>query len=168
MKPRVFALALSCAFIHPSAPAQPGSSADPVLGTWALDPGASVFINREAPLAETRVYKRHERGVEVHIVTIDRQGVRHEVTYTARPDGAEHPVYGAQGAEHVTLHVAGPGRAEAVFTHGGKEVGKTVRELSREGNTMTVALTWNGNLLSRAVYRKVDDAEETGAEAVAE
>lgn len=159
MNNRACVLALLCSFTSPLTLAQPGSAADPVLGTWELDPGASVFINREAPKAETRIYKEHPDGVETHIITIDQQDIRKEVVYTGRPDGAEHPVYGARGAEHVTLHVAGPGRAEAVFTHGGVEVGKTVRELSREGNTMTVALSWNGNLLSRAVYRKVEDEE---------
>jgi len=125
-----------------------------------------VFVSRVAPRAETRIYAPHPEGVETKIITIDQAGVRHEVRYVGQIDGAEHPVYGAEGASQVSLHVAGPGRAEAVFTHAGKEVGKTVREISREGTTMTVALTWNGNLLSRAVYRKQveEPAAGSGAE----
>lgn len=146
------------------ATAQQAAPDDAILGVWELDPQASVFIERNPPRSETRYYTAHPLGVQARIVTVDAQGIRRELGYAASEDGAPHPAYGVQGAEQVTLRRTSPFQAEAIYTHAGMEVGKTVRTLSRDGTALTVELTFNGNLVSRALYRKqlgVANDEET-------
>ncbi|HWK52962.1 MAG TPA: hypothetical protein VNR18_01225 [Hyphomicrobiales bacterium] len=149
-------LLLSLAF---GAAAQQVTPDDPILGVWQLDPQASVFIERDPPRSETRYYTAHPLGIQARIVTVDAQGIRTELGYTGNDDGGQHPAYGVQGAEQVTLRRIDPFKAEAVFTHAGNEVGKTVRTLSMDGTELTVELTFNGNLVSRAVYHKQLDSE---------
>lgn len=131
---------------------------DPILGVWELDPQASVFIERDPPRSETRYYTAHPLGMQARIVTVDAQGIRTELGYTGSDDGGSHPAYGVQGAEQVTLRRIDPFKAEATFTHAGNVVGKTVRTLSMDGTELMVELTFNGNLISRAVYHKQLDA----------
>lgn len=118
-------------------------AADPSLGTWKLNVKKSTFVPGPAFQSETRTYEQQQDGVKVTIHTVNGKGREATSVFLTTPDGEQHLVSGSGGSvDSVGLKQINKFTAESVLMHAGKEIARTTRVISEDGNTMTI--TYNG------------------------
>lgn len=114
-------------------------AADPVLGTWKLDPVKSRFRPGPAPAEQTRIYESGAEGVKVSIVTTFADGTTTTIEHPANFDGKDYPVTGSRRAVAISLKKIDDRTSESILKHAGKVIGHARREVSEDGKTMTVS-----------------------------
>jgi hypothetical protein len=115
------------------------SAADLTLGTWRLNVSKSRFSPGPGFQSETRTYEQQDRGVKVTLRTVDGTGKQVTSVYVATPDGEQRPVTGSGGpADAVAMKQIDAFTAESTLMHAGKEIARTTRVVSSDGNTMTI------------------------------
>ena len=136
-------------------------AADPLIGTWKLDLSKSIFSPGPAPKSQIGVYQVVPGGgMKLTLTTVDVEGKSQSVDLPATPDGKNYPVTGpGLGlADTVALTQLTDRRAEVKFKHGDVIVGTSRRELSSDGQTMTITYTGidreGGQVSNIAVYAK--------------
>jgi hypothetical protein len=131
-------------------------AADLVIGTWQLVPRKSKFLPGPAFQSETRTYEQQADGVKVTIRTVDAKGKQVTSVYLTTPNGQQHSVSGSGGpADSVGLKQINEFTAESTLLHAGKEIAKTTRVISADGQTMTITyqgLDPNGNQVNYTLY----------------
>ena len=115
------------------------SAADLTLGSWRLNVQKSKFLPGPAFRSEVRTYEQEPDGVKVTIRTVDGKGKDVTSVYLTTPDGQQHSVTGLGGpADSVGLKQINEYTAESTLLHAGKEIAKTTRVISGDGQTMTI------------------------------
>jgi len=133
-------------------------SDDPIFGTWELDKSRSLFFGREvAPESQTRIYEPDPDGVRSTIVTVLPNGNQNTAQFVSTNDGVPSPFFGAETIDEITLERRGPNEAFVKLTNGAVEIGTAWRNISRDGNVMTIRMELGGNVASIRVYNKVGD-----------
>ena len=151
-----FALLLGATSSAVLAQAPRSISDDPLFGTWVLDNTKSRYIEG-APLREQiRIFEPHEDGVKAKVVTVDHEGTATVTEYVAAYDGVEYPFSGAESADAVILTRESPYVGVTTFRHAGIVAGNARREITRDGQQMTVTIRIRGNVTRVAVFRRVN------------
>lgn len=133
------------------------ASADLILGTWHLDIAKSKYSPGRGPKSETRTYEAVREGVKVTITRIEADGRSTLIQYTAAYDRVEYPVSGSREVDTIALEKGNAYTAEATLRHGGKEIGRARREVSKAGTTLTIGyqgIDSRGSFNNVAVYEK--------------
>jgi hypothetical protein len=133
-------------------------SADPVEGTWKLNVSKSKFSPGPAPKESTRVYEANPEGIKVTVRTIDADGHAFTVLITANYNGKDYPVVGSPDYDVVELKKVNERTSEAKLLHGHDVIATSTREVSPDGNTMTITYKTPPNqehaINNQAVYDK--------------
>jgi hypothetical protein len=134
------------------------ASDDPVVGSWKLNVSKSVFLQGPAFRSETRTYEQQPDGIKVTINTIDSTGKLVTSSYLTTLDGQRHSVIGEDGpADAVAMKKIDNFTAESTLMHAGREVAKTTRVISPDGNRMTITYFGVDPVGAQVNYRLVFD-----------
>jgi hypothetical protein len=136
-----------------------GWAADPLIGTWKLDLSKSIFNPGPTPKSQIRVYQAVPGGgMKLTLTTIDVEGKSQSIDLPATPDGKKYPITGLGQADTVMLTPLTDRTAEAKLKYGDVVIGTARRELSPDGNTLTITYTGidreGGQVSNIAVYAK--------------
>ena len=133
-------------------------AADPVVGTWELNKAKSTYLPGPAPKSETRIYDAQPEGVRITVRTIEADGRSITVYISANYDGKDYPVMGGGEINAIALKKVDEYTSEATLMHGSIPVATAVREVSRDGKTMTITYKGTdregGQVNNKAVYQK--------------
>ncbi|MGB9433111.1 MAG: hypothetical protein WBQ89_12775 [Candidatus Acidiferrum sp.] len=114
---------------------------NPFLGTWKLNTAKSKFESVPAPKSQTRTIVAQGNGVKYSFEGVGADGTAFAYSFLTYYDGTEAAVTGTGtpgGADAITLKRVNSHRIEGMLTKGGKEVGKVVAEVSKDGKVATV------------------------------
>jgi hypothetical protein len=114
---------------------------NPFLGTWKLDVAKSKFAPAPAPKSQTRTIAVQGNGVKYSFEGVGADGTPFAYSFVTYYDGTEAAVTGngtPAGADSITLKRVNPYKTEGTLHKGGKEVGKVVAEVSKDGKVATV------------------------------
>lgn len=131
---------------------------NPILGTWELNVGLSVYSGRgvQAPRKQTRIYSPHPDGVEATAVTVSANGQETRTDYTAGFDGVPHPVRGLANSDAIKVERRNRYLSVATFLHAGIPAGTSERAVSPDGQRLTITLVIGGEVISKSVYDRVE------------
>ncbi|MCU1338994.1 MAG: hypothetical protein JWO19_4575 [Bryobacterales bacterium] len=132
-------------------------AADPVVGTWKLNVAKSKFSPGPAPQEETRTYEARGDGIRVTVRTIAANGHSTTVNIAANYDGKDYPVTGSSDYDAIALKRTSDRTAEGMLLHAGKLVATSTREVSPDGQVLTITYKTSDNqdpINNRAVYDK--------------
>jgi hypothetical protein len=131
------------------------------LGTWKLDTAKSKFEPGPAPKSQTRTVSAQGNGVKYSFDGVAADGTAFAYSFVTYFDGTEAAVTGTGspgGADSITLKRINSHKIEGTLHKGGKDVGKVVSEVSKDGKEANVKLkgkTVDGKeYSSEAVYEK--------------
>jgi hypothetical protein len=112
--------------------------ADPLVGTWTLNPARSKFSPGPAPKAITVTYEQTSKGLHVvsEVTTTDGATARSE--YTAAYDGKDYPISGVPEVETVQLRQINALTSERIDKKAGQRVQSYTRQVYADGKTMVV------------------------------
>lgn len=114
-------------------------AADPLIGTWKLNPGMSKFSGPMRPTSTTVTYAAAGEGLKVTVDAEMADGARHW-EYTVSFDGKEMPVTGNPDADSVSTKRISPTTTESIFNKGGKAATTNRRVVSADGKTLTITI----------------------------
>jgi hypothetical protein len=136
------ALLLLAWFVFTAIAARPLLAEDnPFLGTWKLNVAKSKFEPGPAPKSQTRTVAMQGNGTKYSFEGVGGDGTPFAFSFVSYLDGTEAAVKGTGipgGADSITLKRVNPHKIEGTLAKGGKEVGKVVAEVSKDGKITTV------------------------------
>ncbi len=133
------------------------SSEDPVIGTWNLDVGKSIYDPGPVPRSQTRTYEAHPDGVKATIVTVNAAGESSTVEFVADYDSMEYPIVGSSSADALVLVQLDPLLTEATVNHAGRPMAYARRAISPDGRMMTLTIREvQSGSVNVAVYERKD------------
>jgi hypothetical protein len=116
------------------------TEADPVVGTWELDVAASTFAPGPSPKAEIRLYEPEHEGIKATVVTTYADGRRTIFEYITSYNDVIAAVTGSDTSDAIRMRKVDGFTAEAELSLAGRNVGRTRRVVSQDGQTMTIEL----------------------------
>ena len=116
--------------------------ADPGVGTWVLNLKKSVYRAGAVPKSQTRTYRESADGIIATIVTVSAEGESSTVEFPVKYDGQARPVTGSNSIDAIKMSRGDRKQLKSQLMERGKQVATTVRELSEDGNTLTI--TYDG------------------------
>jgi hypothetical protein len=118
---------------------------DPVFGkTWKINKNGSSFAGTGAPATETRYYEKVGEGYKL-TVRGSRDGQPYEWGYTVGVDGLPCPVHGRSDVDAIKKHRVNDLITVGSFTNKGEIVASYRREVSPDGDALTVVAAGNLN-----------------------
>jgi Fe-S cluster assembly iron-binding protein IscA len=137
------------------------AGADPVLGTWKLNPEKSTYKPGPAPKSQTRVYQATKEGTRVSVTTVNANGATTVFQFDSNADGKDYPVTGENDADAVSMRKVTDYISESTLKHGERVIAFVLREISEDGKTMKMTYsgysTWKGyeeRISNIAIYDK--------------
>ena len=134
----VITLAAMIALVIPGRQAS-AQNADPLNGTWHLNLDKSKFRSGPVPKSQTRTYEVSADSVKQSIDGVDSQGKPVRSRFTAKYDGKDYPVTGNPDADTIAVTRTGPYSGRSTLKKDGKVVQQTIRTVSKDGKTLTLA-----------------------------
>jgi hypothetical protein len=128
----MFATAMVFALVVPGGSAL-AQDKDPLDGTWTLNAAKSKFNAGPATKSQTRKYE--VSGDEV------KQTLDGHMAFTAHYDGKDYPVNGNPDADTISVKRTGKYSAKSVLKKDGKPTLTTMRQVSKDGKTLTMTTT---------------------------
>ena len=133
-------------------------AADDTFGTWNLNVAKSKYEPGPAPKSATVKYEEVDGGYKRSGDTIDADGKKISIEYTAKYDGKDYPVTGSPLFDSIAVKKINDHTAEATMKKGGKPVLTAKREISHDGKVMTITITGTNvkgeKMHNKAVYDK--------------
>jgi hypothetical protein len=114
---------------------------NPFLGTWKLNVEKSKFEPGPAPKSLTRTVVAEGEGAKYSFEGVRADGTAFSYSFTVSYDGKDSPITGTgapSDANSIAIKRVGSNKAEATLKKDGKEVGKSVAEVSKDGTVSTV------------------------------
>jgi hypothetical protein len=114
---------------------------NPFLGTWKLNVAKSKFEGVTAPKSQTRTVAVQGNGVKYSFEGVGADGTPFAFSFVTYFDGTEAAITGngiPAGADSITLKRISSHKIEGTLHKGGKDVGKVVAEVSKDGKVSTV------------------------------
>jgi hypothetical protein len=138
MKRLMFMITLAAVFAL-AIPASPVSAqnADPLNGTWTLNPAKSKFRSGPVIKSQTRTYEVSGNSVKQSLEGVDSQGKPVHSGFTGKYDGKDYPMTGNPDADTIAVQRIDPYTAKSVMKKDGKVVMQTTRKVSKDGKTAT-------------------------------
>jgi len=112
-------------------------AADPVIGTWQLNPTKTTAALAAVYKSQTRTYSQAGTGLALVIKTVLADGKESTTQTTYQLDGKDYPVTGDPNYDTISGKQIDASKAEFVLKRGGKQVGATDRTISKDGKTLT-------------------------------
>ena len=119
------------------------TAADRVLGTWRLNIAKSKFNPGPPPESQTRAYELYRDGIRTTVRTVYAGGNTSFVQFVSDYSGDQVPISGSPDADMIALKSVDADTAEAELYHAGRAIGRVRRVISRDGQTMTIAVELN-------------------------
>ncbi len=113
---------------------------DPVVGTWKLSPGKSVFKSGPAVTSQTRTYSQSGDEITVDIKSVGAGGKELSTHTTYHFDGKTYPVTGNPDYDSIVGKRLNSHQAQFTLKKGDKVVGRTTRTVSKDGKKLTSTL----------------------------
>ena len=117
-----------------------GSDADPVVGTWKLNPAKSTFGGGPALKSQIRTYSQSARGLTLKMKTVSADGKETTTQATYQLNGTDHPSMGNPDFDSLSGMQIDTNTAEFTLKRAGKPVGKIRRTVSKDDQTLTINL----------------------------
>ena len=115
--------------------------ADPLIGTWKLDPAKSKYSPGPPSKSITVRFEATGEGIKVTSDVVSASDKASHTEYTGNYDGKDYPITGAEtGADTVSLKRIDAHTTERIDKKGGKVVMTFTRKVSRDGKTLTVTI----------------------------
>jgi hypothetical protein len=115
-----------------------GQNADPLNGTWHLNAEKSKFNAGPAIKSQTRVYEVSGDSVKQTVDGVDSQGKPIHSGFVAKYDGSDYPTTGNPDADTISVKRIDAHNAKSVMKKNGKVVQTVMRNVSKDGNTLTM------------------------------
>ena len=139
MKRVIFVLAI---LVLGAVSARPMLAQDsPFVGTWKLNVAKSKAEGMPMPKSLTRTITADGAGLKYVYDGVAADGSAISYGFTTHFDGKASAVTGTGmpgGADSITLKRISPTKSEGTLSKGGKEIGKSEAEVSKDGKTATV------------------------------
>jgi len=133
-------------------------AADDTLGTWKLNVEKSKYEPGPAPKSATVKYEAVDGGYKRSGDSIEADGKKVSVEYTAKYDGKDYPVTGSPLFDSIAVKKINDHTAEATMKKGGKVVRSAKRDISHDGKVMIIIMTGTNEkgekVHNKAVYDK--------------
>jgi len=134
---------------------------NPFVGTWKLDVAKSKSEPAPVPKSQTRTVVAEGAGAKYSFECVRADGSPFSYGFTVNYDGKDYPITGTGapgGADTIAIKRMGSHKVEATLKKGGKEVGKSEAEVSKDTTTTTLkskGMTPDGKAYSiDSVYNK--------------
>ncbi len=116
-------------------------AADPALGTWKLNVSKSKYTPGPLPKSAMVKYEASDGGYKRTGETIEADGKKTGFEYTAKYDGEDYPVTGAELFDTIAVKRIDDHSAEGTMKRGGKVVANAKRVVSKDGKVMTITIS---------------------------
>ncbi len=113
------------------------ADADPVVGTWKLNPGKSTFKAGPAITSQTRTYSQSGDEITLDMKSVSSEGKEISSHTTYHLDGKSYPVTGSPDYDSLTGKRLNSHTAQFTLKKGSKVVGHTRRTVSKDGKKLT-------------------------------
>lgn len=116
---------------------------NPFLGTWKLNVAKSKFEGAPAPKSLTRTVTADGSGAKYSFEGVAADGNSYVYSFETTYEGKDSPVTGTGtpgGADTIALKRINLHKVEGTLKKSGKEVGKVVAEVSKDGKISTVTM----------------------------
>jgi hypothetical protein len=114
---------------------------NPFLGTWKMNAAKSKAEGTTVPKSLTRTVTASGDKVTYSFEGLGADGSALKYSFTVSYDGKDYPVTGTGmpgGADTIAIKRVAPNKTTAVLKKGGKEVGTSEIEVSKDGKTATL------------------------------
>ena len=114
---------------------------NPFVGNWKLNVAKSKFEPGPAPKSQTRTVVAEGEGAKYSFEGVRADGTSFSYSFAAKYDGKDCPITGtgAPGsADTIAIKRVSANKVEATLKKGGKEIGKSEAEVSKDGTVSTV------------------------------
>jgi len=115
----------------------PAQKPDLLIGTWKLNVGKSTYSPGPPPTSTMVTFETVEGSTKVTAVSVDAQGNRTEVVYTAKYDGKDYPVTGSSDYDTVSMKRLDARTVESIRKKSGKVVQTVHRVVAEDGKSYT-------------------------------
>jgi len=112
--------------------------ADPVVGTWKLNPAKSSFGGLPAYKSQIRVYSQSAGGITLKMTTVSADGKETTTRTTYKLNGKDYPSMGNPDFDSLSGQRVDANTVEFTVKKAGKAVGKIRRAVSNDGQTLTI------------------------------
>jgi hypothetical protein len=116
----------------------------PFVGSWKLNTEKSKFTGVPAPKSLDRTIEAGGKGLKYTYKGTSGDGKPIDYTFSTQFDGKASPVNGSGapgGADSITLKRVNASKTTALLSKGGKEIGKSTAEVSKDGKVSTITGT---------------------------
>jgi hypothetical protein len=111
---------------------------DPIVGTWKLDVGSSVFGGLPALKSQTRIYSGKSPNFSLKKTEVNAAGQETTTQTTYQLDGKDYPSMGNPDFDHLSGVQIDPNTAEFTLKRAGQAIGKIRRTVSEDGQTLKI------------------------------
>jgi hypothetical protein len=114
---------------------------NPFVGNWKLNVAKSKFEPGPAPKSQTRTVVAEGEGAKYSFEGLSADGTSFSYSFTVNYDGKDNPITGtgAPGsADTIAIKRVSANKVEATLKKGGKEIGTSQAEVSKDGTVSTV------------------------------
>jgi hypothetical protein len=121
--------------------AQAMTQANPFLGTWKMNAAKSKFTGVAMPTSLTREVVAQDGGTKFSYKGVAADGKPIDYSFVTNYDGKDSAITGSGapgGADSISIKRIGSNKAEAILKRGGKEMGKSTSDVSKDGKVSTV------------------------------
>jgi hypothetical protein len=116
------------------------ADADPVVGTWKLNPGKSMFKSGPAVTSQTRTYSQSGDEITLDMKSVGADGKEISSHTTYHLDGKSYPVTGNPDYDNLVGKRLNSHMVQFTLKKGDKVVGRTTRTVSKDGKKLTSSL----------------------------
>jgi hypothetical protein len=154
------------AFGLASLPVSDDLNSDPALGSWRLNQAKCQFSNTVPPVSVMRSFQAGSRGLtRISETRLIPDGEEIVVEYLVSYDGKEYPMFVTHADvsaptkldETVSLRRIGRRVVGGVFRNHGKETAEFTREISNDGQSLSVRIVGTGSTGGKTVTLLVYD-----------
>ena len=126
---------VACATLH--------AQNNPLVGTWKLNVAKSKFDPGPGPKSLTRTVAAQGDGVKYTFEGVAADGKPLSYGFSVNFDGKDNPINGSipSGADTISAKRTDPNHFAATLKKGGKVIGTSKVEVSKDGKTTTVDST---------------------------
>ena len=121
-----------------SATVASAADADPIVGTWKLNPAKSVFAGIPRLQSQVRIYSGTARKFTLKMTTVSAAGKETTTQATYQLDGKDYPSMGNLDFDSLAGEQLDTNTAEFTLKRAGKPVGKIRRAVSNDRRTLTI------------------------------
>lgn len=136
MRHTLNSLLVAC-LITVSSLAGAADAADPLIGTWVMDPAKSTFKPGPGFKSQTRVFTSLPDGTQMTVTAVSADGTALKGGGTYRLDGRDYPLTGVPGIESITMVRQADLRVAGVAKAKGQQMGRFNFTVSEDKRTMT-------------------------------